>query len=407
MSDHISKGPFVDLADPETFAEGIPHGIFSTLRREDPVYFNPEIEGSGFWAITKACDIRAVHRDWETFSSETGGVSIEDLAPHELEGRRSMIFIDPVRHDELRAIVNRRFTPRAVGAWEETVRGIVREVLDGALPLEEFDFVEHVSSEIPMRVLADILGIPAEERRTIIDLGDRLIGGQDPEFPYDRNDPEVRALPLGNPAAREIFEIGRRIAARRLVEPRDDIITQLAFGGLSEFEFDRYFLLLAVAGNETTRHTLTHGALAVFNSPDQFDLLREDVGRMRGAAEEMLRWATPIYHFRRTATRDVELGGKLIKAGDKVVTWFASGNFDEEIFDRAEVFDVLRSPNPHMAFGPGGVHHCLGAHLARLEVRVVFEELIARNVTIEVVGSPDWLRSNFINGIKRLPVRVR
>jgi cytochrome P450 len=256
-----------------------------------------------------------------------------------------------------------------------------------------------------MQVFAEILGIPQKERRVIIDIGDRLLGNQDPEYKVPDDDAH-RNLPFSSPAAQEMFEFGRRLAAVRRAHPRDDIITQLAFEPLTQQEFDVYFVLLATAGNETTRHTITHGLLALLEHPDELRRLREDPRLGRTAAEEMLRWATPVHHFRRTAAVDTELGGAEIKAGDKVTTWFVSGNRDETVFEQPDRFDVGRTPNPHMAFGPGGVHHCMGAHLAKMEVRIAFEELLKRPVEIELAGTPERLRSNFFNGIKRLPVRV-
>jgi cytochrome P450 len=204
-----------------------------------------------------------------------------------------------------------------------------------------------------------------------------------------------------------MWEIGRRLAASRRDDPRDDLVTQLVFEQLTAHEYDHYFVLLAVAGNETTRHTLSFGLQALLEHPDQRERLRDDLSLMPVAVEEILRWATPVLHFRRTATRDVELGGKTIAAGDKVTTWFVSGNRDEDVFPDGDVFDVGRTPNPHMTFGPGGVHHCLGAHLARLETRIAFEELLSRPVEIELAGPVDRLRSNLGNGIKRMPVVVR
>jgi cytochrome P450 len=396
----------IDLSDPDIYVPRVPHEIFALLRREDPVHFNPERKGPGFWAVTRYEDIRTVHRDAETFSSEVGGITLEELAPENVEARKSMIDMDPPRHDELRAIVNRRFTPNAVTVWEDLVRTTVKEVLDEALQLAEFDFVERIASEIPMRVFADIMGIPQEERREIVRLGNRLVGRQDPEYGVEPEQ-EDPMLPFSSPVALEMFEIGRRLAAARRDDPRDDLVTQLVFEQLTAHEYDLYFLLLAVAGNETTRHTLSFGLLALLEHPDELERLRRDPTLFVTATEEILRWATPVLHFRRTATRDVELGGKTIAAGDKLTTWFVSGNRDEEVFPDGDVFDVARSPNPHMTFGPGGVHHCLGAHLARMEIKIAFEELLSRNVEFEVAGPVERLRSNLGNGIKRLPVIVR
>jgi cytochrome P450 len=395
----------IDLSDHDAFVERVPHEWFATLRREAPVYFNPEPDGPGFYAVTRYADIREVHRHVEIYSSELGGTSLEDLDPDQIEARKSMLDMDPPRHDELRGLIARRFTPRAVQVWEEAVRTVTDRVLDTALEAEEFDFVELVASEIPMQIFAEILGVPQEDRRYIIELGDRLLGNQDPEFALPTDDSH-RLLPFSSPAALEMFEFGRKMAATRRKHPGNDIVTQLAFEPLTQREFDVYFVLLATAGNETTRHTISHGLLGLIEHPDQLERLRRDPDLFKPAAEEMLRWATPVHHFRRTTTRDTELAGTPIPAGAKVTTWFVSGNRDETVFESPDVFDVGRTPNKHMAFGPGGIHHCMGAHLARMEVRIVFEELLKRVRAIELTGRPERLRSNFFNGIKRMPVRV-
>jgi cytochrome P450 len=395
----------IDLSDHDAFQERVPYEWFHTLRDQAPVYFNPEPDGPGFYAVTRYADIREVHRHVEIYSSEIGGTSLEDLEPDQIEARKSMIDMDPPRHDELRGLIARRFTPRAVKVWEDQVREVTDRVLDTALPKGEFDFVHEISSEIPMQVFAEILGIPQSERRYIIELGDQLLGGQDPEYALPSDDSH-RLLPFSSPAALEMFEFGRRLAAERRKHPRDDIITQLAFEPLNQREFDVYFVLLAAAGNETTRHTITHGLLGLLEHPDELERLRRDPELFPSAAEEILRWATPVHHFRRTTTQDTELAGTPIPAGAKVTTWFVSGNRDETVFEDADRFDVGRSPNKHMAFGPGGIHHCMGAHLARMEVRIAFEELLKRVRSIEQTGLAERLRSNFFNGIKRLPVRV-
>ncbi len=396
----------IDLSDHDAFVEAVPHEWFTVLRHEDPVHWNPEPNGRGFWAVTRYEDIRHVHRSPQIFSSEIGGTSLEDLEPEHIEARKSMIDMDPPRHDELRAIVNRRFTPRAVKVWEDQVRKVAREVIDQALPNQEFDFVQEIASEIPMQVFAEILGVPQDRRREIIELGDRLLGNQDPEYAHDAGDEAHRHLPFSSPAALDMFAFGRELAEERRRHPRDDIMTQLVEAGLTQREMDVYFILLATAGNETTRHTISHGLIALLEHPDQLERLKDDPSLGQTAAEEMLRWATPVYHFRRTAATDTELNGTQIKAGDKVTTWFVSGNRDDEIFDAPDRFEVSRAPNPHMAFGPGGIHLCMGSHLARMEVRITFEELLSRNATIEMTAKPERLRSNFFNGIKRLPVRV-
>jgi len=407
MTDITSTLDAIDLSDHDAFVDHVPHEWFAELRRNEPAHWNEERDGGrGVWAVTRYDDIRTVHRDVETYSSELGGTSLEDLDEEQIKARKSMLDMDPPRHDELRGLIARRFTPRAVHVWEDQVRTVVNRVLDTALPKGEMDFVHEISSEIPMQIFAEILGVPQEERREIIEIGDRLLGNQDPEFAVTETADEHRNLPFSHPAALEMFEFGRRLAADRRKHPGNDIITQLAFEPLTQQEFDTYFVLLATAGNETTRHTITHGLLALLEFPEEMERLRNDPELGKSAAEEMLRWATPVHHFRRTATVDTELAGTRIKAGDKVTTWFVSGNFDESVFEDPHRFDIGRTPNRHMAFGPGGIHHCMGAHLAKMEVRITFEELLKRSADIELLGRPERLRSNFFNGIKRLPVRV-
>jgi cytochrome P450 len=401
----------VDLADPDRFVEAVPHEMFRVLRRESPVHWQPEADGLGFWAITKFADIRSVHRDWRSFSSELGGTSLQELTREQIEVRKSMIDTDPPRHDKLRALVNKNFIPRAVRGYETPIRELVRRILDRALELREFDFVAEVAAELPMRVFAEMLGAPEGDHRYLVELGDRILGTEDPELVDPEELRKNRHLPFSSPYAGEMFEYGRKLAEERRREPRDDIVTTLVEAEidgepLSQREFDVFFLLLATAGNETTRHTISHGLLALVEHPDQLERLRQSPDLMGTAAEEVLRWATAVHHFRRTATTDVEMRGKLIRAGDKVTTWLVSGNRDEEVFHRPDAFDVAREPNPHQAFGPGGVHFCIGAGLTRLQVRVMLEELVPRLASVELAAAPERLRSNFFNGIKRMPIRV-
>src|SRR3954453_17246025 len=310
----------IDLSDHDAFKDRVPYEWFKTLRHEDPVHWNEEKDGgTGFYAVTRYHDIREVHRHVGIYSSEIGGATLEDLAPAQIEARKSMIDMNPPRHDELRGLIARRFTPRAVQIWEEAVRTVTDRVLDTALEQDEFDFVAEIASEIHMQVFAEILGVPQSERRYIIELGDRLLGNQDPEYAQPIDDPP-RLLPFSSPAALEMFEFGRKMAAARRRNPGNDIITQLAFEPLTQREFDVYFVLLATAGNKTTRHTITHGLLGLLEHPDQLELLRADPELFKPAAEEMLRWATPVHHFRRTTTRDTELAGTEIPAGAKVTT---------------------------------------------------------------------------------------
>jgi cytochrome P450 len=402
----------VDLTDHSRFAERVPHEMFAVLRREDPVHWQDEADGRGFWSITKHADITAAAKDWRTFSSELGGTSLQDLEPDELEARKSMLDMDPPPHNALRAIVNRDFTPRAVRVFTERIRELFDDVLTEALEKGEVEFVDDVAAKLPMRVFAEILGAPESDHRYLVELGDRMLGQDDPEFAIDPETAKAnRHLPFSNPVALEMFEYGRKLAEERRACPRDDIVTKLVEAEidgcpLTQHEYDVYFLLLAVAGNETTRHSISQGVLALIENPDQLQRLRSDPDLMPLAAAEILRWATPVHHFRRTATADMEFGGKPIKRMDKIALWYISGNFDEEAFDDPYSFNVGRDPNPEMTFGPGGPHFCTGAHLARLEVEIVFEEMIRRVADFELTGDPERLQSNFFNGIKRMPLRL-
>jgi cytochrome P450 len=402
----------VDLTDHARFAERVPHEMFALLRREDPVHWQDEREGRGFWAITRHDDITAVAKDWRTFSSERGGSSLQDLTPEQLEARKSMLDMDPPPHNKLRAIVNRDFTPRAVRVFEERIRGLFSIILDQALEKRDIDFVADIAAALPMRVFAEMLGAPQSDHRYLVDLGDRLLGQDDPEYALDPDVMEAnRHLPFSNPTAQEMFDYGRKLAEKRRKRPRDDIVTKLIEAEvdgcpLSPREYDLYFLLLAVAGNETTRHSISHGLLALIEHPDQLARLRAEPELKSTAAQEILRWATPVHHFRRTATCDTELRGVQIRENDKLATWYISGNFDELVFDDPYSFDLARSPNPQMTFGPGGPHYCTGAHLATLEVEVVFEELVRRVSEFELTGPVERLQSNAFNGIKRMPVRL-
>ena len=401
----------VDLADPDRFIDRVPFEMLALLRREDPVHWQEEPDGSGFWAVMKHADIRTVHKDYKTYSSERGGTSLQDLDPEQLEARKSMIDTDPPRHFKLRALINKNFTPNAVRGHEAAIRELISEIADRALELGEMEFVSEVSAELPMRVFAEMLGAPQEDRRYLVDLGDRILGTDDPELVDPEELRKNRHLPFSSPAAGEMFEYGRALAEKRRREPQDDIVTSLVHAELdgeplTQREYDTFFLLLATAGNETTRHTISHGLLALHEHREQLTRLQREPELIPTATEEILRWATPVMHFRRTATRDVELGGKSIQENDKVVTWLISGNRDEDVFESPDVFDVGRDPNPHQTFGPGGVHFCIGAGLARLEIRLMFEELVPRIGSIELTGPVERLRSNFFNAIKRMPVRI-
>jgi cytochrome P450 len=404
----------IDLGN-DAFVERVPHETFALLRREAPVWWYDWPGGRGFWCVTKHADVVAVSRDTKTFSSAQGA-NLEDLDEEMMAARRSMLETDPPRHSRLRGLVGPPFTPRAVKAYELALRELSREILDRALPLEEFDFVEEIAKELPIRVLARLLGTPEADTDHLIGWGDRMIANTDPDYAdvlHDSPESEAyRLVPFRSPAALELFEYGHALAARRRAEPRDDLVSKLVHAEidgerLTEREFDTMFLLLVVAGNETTRQAIAHGMQALVEHPDQWARLRDD-RRLAWdcGADEILRWSSPVLHFRRTASVDTELRGREIAAGDKVVVWYVSANYDEEVFDEPERFDVGRSPNRHVTFGGGGPHYCLGAPLAKLEVQVLFDELLPRLERLALTGPVERVRTNFTNAIKRMPVRV-
>ncbi len=405
----------IDLANPDNYVEGVPFDWFDHLRHDAPVAWHPEpAPNHGFWAVTRYDDLTQIHMDWETFSSETGAVALEELDPEQLEVRKTMLETDPPRHTELRKICSKKFSGRGVAIYEDFIRDVARKVLDQALQADEFDFVPTISRELPIRFLCTIFTVPQDDAPKLISWGDQMIANQDPDLArlvVDKDDTEeYRTLQFRSPAALEVFEYARQQRDARLEQPTDDVISALTLaqseGILNERELLNYFAVLMIAGNETTRHTITAGMLGLIQNPDQLRLLKDDPSLISTATEELLRWASPVMHFRRTATRDVELRGQQIKAGDKVVTWYISANRDEEVFPDPYRFDVTRKPNDHVTFGPGGPHFCLGAHLARLETKILFQELIPRLDSIELAGPIERIRSNFVNGIKRMPVRV-
>jgi cytochrome P450 len=405
----------IDLVDPDNYVERVPFEWFDELRRRAPVVWHEEAEPNhGFWAVTRYDDLVQVHMDWETYSSERGAVALEELDDEQLSIRKSMLETDPPRHRELRNICNRRFSARGVGEYQEFIRDVAAKVLDRALEKDEFDFTIEIAKELPIRFLCAIFTVPQEDAPMLIKWGDAMIGNQDPEFTdavVDKVDTEeFKYLPFRSPIALEMFEYAHRQRDMRLEEPQDDVITALTFaqreGVLTEREFDNYFGLLMIAGNETTRHTISHGMQALIEHPDQMQRLRDDPSLIPTAVEEILRWATPVMHFRRTAAHDTELRGQKIREGEKVVTWYISANRDDNQFPDPYRFDVTRRPNEHVTFGPGGPHFCLGAHLAKLETRILFEELLPRLKSIELAGPVERMRSNFVNGIKHMPVRV-
>jgi cytochrome P450 len=407
----------VDLADNDRFLDGVtPWRMFDTLRRHDPVHWQPEpAPNSGFWAVTRHTDIVRVDRDPTTFTS-TRFVNLEEVDDDLMAIRRSMLETDGPRHHTLRRLLQRDFSHRAVQQYEVFLRGLTARTLDAALAKGRFDFVREIAADFPINVLARMLDVPDGDTQKLIDWGNRIIGNTDPDYAdvllHSEESERYRDLPFRSPAALEVFAYGRELAAERRGGVGTDLVSKLVNQApsdgvpLSDNDFDNYFLLLVVAGNETTRHAISHSMLALLEHPEQLARLRDDPSLIPVAVEEFLRWASPVYHFRRTATRDVEVGGKRIREGDKVVLWFASGNRDEDVFADPYTLDIARTPNDHLTFGKGSPHFCLGNTLARLEIRVMFEELLPRLADIRLAGGVRRVRSNFVNGIKELPVEV-
>jgi cytochrome P450 len=406
----------IDLVNPDSYVDHVPFEWFDRLRHEEPVSWHPEPAGNaGFWAVMRYDDLTAVHMDWQTYSSEVGAVSLEELDKEQLHRRRSMLECDPPRHTQLRQVTSKRFSARGVGKYEDFIRDVARGVLDKALPKAEIDFDREISRELPIRFLCSIFTVPQDDADRLITWGDKMIANQDPEMSaavVDQVDTEeYRHLPFRSPAALEVWSYADRQRELREADPSDDVIQALTVaqseGVLSPADYHNYFSLLMIAGNETTRHTITHGMKALIEHPDQMRMLQDDPSLIPNAVDEILRWASPVMHFRRTATRDHELRGQMIREGDKVVTWYVSANFDERKFDDPYRFDITRKgAAEHVTFGPGGPHFCLGAHLAKLETRILLQELLPRLRSIEITRPVERMRSNFVNGIKHMPVRV-
>lgn len=404
------------LADPDTFLDGPPWELFARLRAEQPVAWTPEpAPNSGFWSFTRHADIVRVSRDWQTFTSSRG-VALEELDDEQLKVRTSMIDTDPPRHTALRKIVAPSFTPKVVNTFETFLRGVVGRTLDAAIPLGSFDFVEKVSSEVPVRVLCRLLAVDDNAHARLTAWGDRLVGHTDPELAdvllHSDESEKYRLVPFRSPAALEIFEYGRDLAAQRRTSPGPDLVTTLVSAEidgepLSQQDLDNYFLLLALAGQETTRQAISLAMLTLIQNPSVLARLQEQPELLAGPAlDELLRWGPPVYHMRRTATRDVEVNGVQLKAGDKVAMWFPSGNRDEQAIPNPDVLDLDRKSVDLLTFGKGGPHFCMGSFLAKLELRVTLQELVARIDTAALAGAPDRVRSNFVNGLKRMPVAV-
>jgi cytochrome P450 len=394
----------IDLYDPASYVECPPHAEFERLRRVDPVHWQPMPDGTGYWAVLRHADVTHVARHPRLFSAEMGGVVLEDLSPESLAMMRDMLLaMDPPRHVDHRRNVAPRFTPAVIGALAPRIREICRSIFAGIDDGAEIDFVHDVCARLPSQVVGELVGIPRADWPRIHAWSERNSGGQDPDIAAADPDASMSA-------SVEMAMYAIELAGRRRGDPDDDLLTYMLESevdghAMTDVEFGSFFVQLVTAGNDTTRTMLSSGLLAFCDHPDQLAAVRADPGLLPGAVEEILRWANPLHYFRRTATEDTDVGGTEIAAGQKLAMVYTSANRDESVFPDPHRFDVRRDPNPHLSFGTGE-HFCLGVHLARLEGRVFFEELLSTFGTVEVVGEPRRQRSNLNNSLKSLPVRL-
>ncbi len=396
----------IDLTDPAVFAERVPHEWFAYLRRNHPVWWHEEKDGPGFWAVTRYEECTQVNRDHEHFSSHAKATYIWELAEDALAHQQLvMLNMDPPLHTRYRRLVNKGFTPRMVAQLHERIHHATDTLIDAVIGRGEADFVTDISAELPLVVIAELLGVPHDDRHKMFDWSNRMVGNADPEYQVTAQAVEEAA----QQASMELYAYASELFSKKRIEPHQDlmsVLTQVEIDGeqLSDFELELFFLLLTVAGNETTRNLISGAMATFFEHPDQWERLRADRSLLPSAVEEMLRYVTPVMNFRRQTTTPITLGGQDIGADEKVVFFHVSANRDEAVFDDPQVFDIARHPNAHMAFGGGGPHFCLGANLARMEIRVMFEHLLDRMPDIHPTGPPQRLHSAFINGVKHLPV---
>lgn len=398
----------INLTDPDVFQQATPHEMFRVLRREAPVYWHPEPNGPGFWAITKYHDLKWVSKNPGLFSSERQGTLREDPSPSDLPAIQSiMLNMDPPKHRQYRTLVNQAFTPRMIGNMHGRIRAMVCRILNGVIERGECDFVEDVAALLPLEVICEMMGVPEEDRRHIYVLGNKMVGIDDPDLQTGK--PIVPGDAMA--AFAEMFGYASKLWKIAHEQPSDNLATALVNAELEgrkldEMEFNFFFLLLLIAGNETTRTVTSNGMIALLEHPEQHRDLQRDPRLVPSAVEEILRFAPAVHTFRRTATAASELRGQAIRTNDKLMLWYPSANRDEEIFPDPDTFNIRRSPNEHVAFG-FGEHYCLGANLARLELQEIFRGIAMRLRDVEMTAPPRRLRSCFINGVKEMQVRFR
>ena len=394
----------VDLYDMDQYQLAMPLEKWARLRAEEPVFHHPDPQQPhGFWAVTSHADVEFVSRNPEIFSSGAKGSLSTEIPEEDLQLTKTLLInMDAPEHTRQRGLVNRGFTPRLIGRLEDRIADVCGRIVDEAVSKGEGDFVTLCSAELPLIVICELMGVPQDDRHRVFAWSNKMIGHDDPEFGNDRE--------VSQQAMTEMFVYANELAEVKRTQLQDDIVSKLltpdeAGEVLSELEFDIFFLLLAVAGNETTRNAISGGMRALVEHPEQWARLKADRSLIPTAADEIVRWVSPVMQFRRTALKDVELGGKQIKAGDKILIYYPSANRDEKVFTDPDTFDVGRTPNPHLGFGGGGPHFCLGRHLAKLEIEQMLNALLDRVESVEIIGDVRRLRSNFINGIKEMPVK--
>ncbi|MCV7216019.1 cytochrome P450 [Mycobacterium crocinum] len=403
-------GAGFDFTDPDLIKEGMPVAQFAQLRKTAPVWWNEQPLGStvfddgGYWVISKHRDIRDISRDGDLWSTNAQGVVMrfaDDMTKDQVDITKALLINhDAPEHTRLRKLVSRLFTPRAVAKLEEKLADAARDIVAAAAAKDTGDFVDDIAMQLPLLAIADLLGVPEADRQKLFHWTNSIMNTDDPEF-NDVDPIEANA---------ELMGYAYSMAEDRRKCPADDIVTRLVEAdidgeSLSEVEFAFFVILLAVAGNETTRNAMTHGMNAFFENPDQWELFKRE--RPETTADEIVRWATPVHCFQRTATRDTEIGGVTIRAGQRAGLFYSSANYDEDVFDNPFQFNILRDPNPHLGFGGNGAHFCIGANLARMEIKLIFNEIANQIPDISKLGDPQRLRSGWLNGVKHLPVSYR
>ena len=407
-----------DLSDPAVFDHGIPHEAFQQMRATPGLIWTDLAEegpDAGFWSVGRFDDMAKVSRDTDTYSSAVGHIQIYNIDHDALDARASMIDMDPPEHTRLRRLVNPWFIPRNIRNYAPIVRERASALLDTMQANGGGNWVEGISKPIPIGIICDILGVPPEDRNLMIEMTDYLVAGTSAK-PLDPtaygNTTPLRLLPFNSPAAHGLREYARQLGEKRRSAPLEDLVSKLVTlevdgERLTDSEYTNFFRLLVFAGNETTRTAISHMALLMHEHPDQFARVKDDPSLIETAVDEVVRYSSPILYFRRTATRDAELSGTQISKGERVVMWYASGNFDETRFEDPLKFNVARPKMPiHAGFGGGGVHTCIGASLARIELSVLLEEILKRDMKIKFVGETEYVKSNFVNGIERLDVEI-